>query len=68
MDQRARKLARISAGLSQEQAARAVGISQSRYSSIERGTIEPDGELAGRIAAVLGVEVGELFAHVTEVA
>lgn len=50
-------LARSSAGLAQQQAADAVGISQSQYGRIERGEAEAGLETLGAIAAVLGLDL-----------
>ena len=65
---RTRKVHRIAAGMSQEQVARAIGVCQSTFSGIERGTVEPDTETKAKIAKILGVEVAELFDISTEAA
>lgn len=57
-----RRAARVARGLKQSEAAHLLGLSQSRYSRIESGLIVPDAELRQRIAALLDVPVGELFA------
>ncbi len=44
----------------QHQIARQLGISQAAYSLIERGMIRPQPALLGRLAIVLGMDVGRL--------
>jgi len=53
--------ARCKLNLSQRDVAGAVGLTQSGYSKIERGTTTPDLRLARRIAAVLGASIDELW-------
>lgn len=55
------KLFRMSQGLSQWELARQSGMSQGRYSMIERGLIEPMPEERERLAAILGVAGSTLF-------
>lgn len=50
------------AGLSQQDVARAVGISRSFYTLIERGARNPSLVVALRLAALLGAAPEELFA------
>ena len=54
-------LARCKLNLSQCEVAERVGLSQSGYSKIERGTTAPSVRTAVRIARVVGVPVGELW-------
>jgi transcriptional regulator with XRE-family HTH domain len=55
------KLLRMSQGLSQWELSRAAGMSQGRYSMIERGLIDPtEAERAG-LASVLNANPGTLF-------
>ena len=46
--------------LTQHAIARQLGISQAAYSQIERGMIRPQPALLGRLAIVLGMDVGRL--------
>lgn len=55
------KLLRMSRDLSQWELSRTVGISQGRYSMIERGLIEPTEEERARLARVLGANPATLF-------
>ncbi len=55
------RVARAEHDLSQEQLARAVGVSRQTISSIETGQYCPSALLAFRLARVLGVRVDELF-------
>jgi DNA-binding XRE family transcriptional regulator len=52
---------RKASGLSQTEAAKALGLSRSAYSMYEIGHREPDFVTAQRIAALFGVNVGELL-------
>jgi transcriptional regulator with XRE-family HTH domain len=55
------KLLRMSRGLSQWELSHQGGMSQGRYSMIERGLIEPTTEERLRLAAVLGTTPSTLF-------
>lgn len=55
------KVARAERSLSQEQLARAAGVSRQTISSIEKGQYCPSALLAFRLAGVLGVRIDELF-------
>ena len=55
------RVARAEGDLSQEQLARAAGVSRQTISSIETGQYCPATLLAFRLARVLGVRVDELF-------
>lgn len=55
------RVARAERGLSQEQLARAAGVSRQTISSIEKGQYGPSALLAFRLARVLGTPVDELF-------
>jgi putative transcriptional regulator len=55
------RVARAEHDLSQEQLARAAGVSRQTISSIETGQYCPSTLLAFRLARVLGVRVDELF-------
>ena len=55
------KLLRLSRKLSQWELSRAGGMSQGRYSMIERGLIEPTTEERTRLAAVLGTKPSTLL-------
>jgi putative transcriptional regulator len=55
------RVARAENDLSQEQLARAAGVSRQTISSIETGQYCPSTLLAFRLARVLGVRVDELF-------
>jgi len=48
-------------GLTQQQVARAVGISQSAYAMIERGQHTPRKETMKKLAEFFGLSVDELF-------
>jgi transcriptional regulator with XRE-family HTH domain len=55
------KLLRLASNRSQWDIATAIGISQGRYSMIERGLIPPTAEERARLAAVLAVPANSLF-------
>ena len=55
------KLLRISAGMSQWSLSQAAGISQGRYSMIERGLIQPAADERERLAQELGVPSSTLL-------
>lgn len=55
------KLLRLFASLSQWHIAQAAGVSQGRYSMIERGLIEPTTEERERLAQILQVSASTLF-------
>lgn len=55
------KLLRLSATQSQWDLARAAGMSQGRYSMIERGLIEPTPDERERLATILRVPAATLF-------
>lgn len=55
------KLLRMSRSLSQWELSRTVGISQGRYSMIERGLIDPTEVERARMARVLGANPATLF-------
>jgi transcriptional regulator with XRE-family HTH domain len=55
------KLFRLSRSLSQWELARGVGISQGRYSMIERAFIKPTIEERERLAQILSVPASTLF-------
>ena len=55
------RIARAEGDLSQDQLARAAGVSRQTISSIETGQYCPSTLLAFRLARVLGVRVDELF-------
>jgi putative transcriptional regulator len=55
------RVARAEHDLSQEQLARAAGVSRQTISSIETGQYCPSTLLAFRLARVLGVRVDDLF-------
>ena len=55
------RVARAEHDLSQDQLARAVGVSRQTISSIETGQYVPSSLLAFRLAGVLGTRVDELF-------
>lgn len=55
------KLLRMSRNWSQWELSRTAGMSQGRYSMIERGLIEPTDEERARLASVLGANPGTLF-------
>lgn len=55
------KLFRMSRGLSQWEVSRDSGMSQGRYSMIERGLIESTVEERTRLAEILGVTPSVLF-------
>ena len=55
------KLLRLSAGLSQWHIAQAAGMSQGRYSMIERGLIDPTLEEREHLARILDVKASTLF-------
>jgi len=53
-------LARHRSACTQQQLARQLGISQAAYSQFERGVARPRPALLGRLAVVLGLDVGVL--------
>jgi DNA-binding XRE family transcriptional regulator len=55
------RVARAERNLSQDQLARATGVSRQTISSIETGQYVPSALLAFRLARVLGCRVDELF-------
>ncbi len=55
------KFLRLSNALSQWHLAQAAGMSQGRYSMIERGLIEPTDEERGRLAQLLHAPASTLF-------
>jgi len=55
------KLLRMSRGISQWEVSHQIGMSQGRYSMIERGLIEPTPEERARLAEVLGAAPSSLF-------
>lgn len=55
------RLLRKSRGISQQDLAEKLGVSARSLIRYESGERMPDAEFAGRIAAVLGVPVGELY-------
>lgn len=55
------KVLRQSKGLTQWEICRETGISQGRYSMIERGLIDPTEEERARLAHVLGANPASLF-------
>ena len=55
------RVARAERDLSQDQLARAAGVSRQTISSIETGQYVPSALLAFRLAGVLSVRVDELF-------
>lgn len=55
------RVARAERDLSQEQLARAVGVSRQTISSIETGQYCPSTILALRLARILGDRIGDLF-------
>ncbi len=55
------KLLRMSQRLSQWELSRRSGMSQGRYSMIERGLIEPTAEERARLAEVLSAAASTLF-------
>ena len=55
------RVARAEHDLSQDQLARAAGVSRQTISSIETGQYVPSTLLAFRLASVLGLRVDELF-------
>ncbi len=55
------KLLRMSRSLSQWELSRTVGVSQGRFSMIERGLIEPTEAERIRLASVLGANPATLF-------
>jgi putative molybdopterin biosynthesis protein len=61
------RLARVAAGLSQDQLAEAVGVSRQAVAAMERGRHDPSLAVALRLAAVLGSTVEELFGGEAEV-
>lgn len=52
---------RVAAGLKQIDLARSAGVCRQTVSRLERGHHRPEGSTAAALAAVLGVEVEELF-------
>jgi putative transcriptional regulator len=55
------RVARAERDLSQDELARAAGVSRNTIGSIETGRYEPSAFLAFRLATVLGERVDELF-------
>ena len=55
------KLFRISSSMSQWSLSQAAGISQGRYSMVERGLIEPTNEERERLARILQASASTLF-------
>lgn len=55
------KLLRMSAGYSQWSISREIGISQGKYSLIERGLIEPTADERMRLATILRASAATLF-------
>ncbi len=55
------KLFRMSKGLSQWELSRGSGMSQGRYSMIERGLIDPTAEERARLAEAVGAQASTLF-------
>ena len=55
------KILRMSAGCSQWSLSRAVGISQGKYSLVERGLIAPTKEERERLAQILNAPASTLF-------
>lgn len=55
------RIARVEAGLTQEELARLTGVSRQAIHSIENGKYVPSVALAIRISRVLGKSVEELF-------
>jgi putative transcriptional regulator len=60
MDSEKLKKARMAAGMSQEDVAKAIGVSQVAYSYIERGLKPPSWAVAVQIARTLNVSLDEL--------
>ena len=60
--------ARVAAGLTQVQAAKALSISRTNYNMIESGGRVPSVDLAQRIARLVGRSVAELWPMAAEVA
>lgn len=56
------KAARFLAGISQDEVAHSIGISQAKLSRIERGYLRPSPKEAEAIAKILGRRSEELFA------
>ena len=61
------KLARIRAGLSQQDVARATGVSESKITRIETGRQMPKAKLRQRLAELLHCAPGVLFSNDTSV-
>lgn len=55
------KIARITAGLSQDELAKRIGASRPAISNIETGKSKPSGEMMLNISKVIGVPVEEIF-------
>ena len=55
------KVARVAAGLLQAELADAAGVTELQVSRLERGMCDPRLRTAQRLAAVLGVEPGDIF-------
>ena len=52
---------RVDRGLTQQQFAELIGISQSLLSQLENGTKEPSFTVAKKISLIVNVEIGRLF-------
>ena len=62
------KLLRLNAGLSQWELSRAAGMSQGRYSMIERALISPTAEERGALAKALSASTSSLLRAVVNIA
>jgi len=62
------KLLRLNAGQSQWELSRAAGMSQGRYSMIERGLIPPTAEERAALAAALAASSSSLFRPAVKIA
>ncbi len=60
------KLLRLNAGLSQWELSRAAGMSQGRYSMVDRGLISPTSEEREALAAALSASPSSLFRQVVK--
>jgi len=60
------RAARKAAGLTQAQAAERMGISQSLWSTYERGALMPGFDQADRLAEAVGKTMAELLADATQ--
>lgn len=52
---------RVDRGLTQQQFAEIIGISQSLLSQLENGTKEPSFAVARKISLMVNIEIGKLF-------